>query len=226
MLDYTPECRIHIDEISFNEDEFISELVSRTEWLFNDANRCAEVSEQQNRLFHERYTLDCMQKSMSDICAAIGDDASVSDAFYPYLDSKMIGLINSYMDIDADVKGLAGIGCYMWCRIGEFNRKGDKAGVFSSYMLQEHMIYYVDWVYDTLSKEREYGRILEDGSLLYVLYQLLEAGFYKTKVQSIIELLPTKEYLGHKERFALSVKADKEIIINNALNIYNTYFHS
>ncbi len=225
MMDYTPECIIHINEVDFDESSFVGELSEKMESLLGNAELCHSVSVLQNRLYHERYTLDCMQKSISDICAAVGDDASVSDAFYPYLDSKMIGLINSYMDIDADAKGLAGIGCYMWYRIGEFDRKGDKAGVFSSYMLQEHMIYYVDWVYDVLVKEREYGRILEDGSLLYVLYQLLEAGFYKTKIQSIIDLLPVQEYLEQKERFALSVKADKETIINNALNIYNTYFH-
>ena len=225
MMDYTSECMICIDEKDFDEEAFVEVLSTKMRDLLNSSKECQHVSEQQKRLFNERYTLDCMQKAMSEMCASTSTDAFISNAFYPYLDSKMAALINSYMDIDADAKGLAGIGCYIWYRIDELNRKGNKASISTSYMLQEHLIYYLDWVYDMLCKEKEYGRILEDGSMLYLLYLLLENGFYKTKVQSIIDMLPTTEYMEHRKRFALSVKADKEIIINNALNIYNTYFH-
>ena len=119
MMDYTPECMICIDEKDFDEEAFVEVLSTKMRDLLNNSKECLHVSEQQKRLFNERYTLDCMQKTMSEMCASTSTDAMISNAFYPYLDSKMAALINSYMDIDADAKGLAGIGCYIWYRIDE-----------------------------------------------------------------------------------------------------------
>lgn len=225
MMDYTPECMICIDEKDFDTNIFSEELSHKMEKLLNDTEMLHSVSERQKRLFNERYTLDSMRESIVDVCALMNTDATLSESFHPFLDSKMVNLINACMNIELDFKGLTGIGCYMWQRICQLNKLANKVSISSSYLLQEHLVYCVDWLHDMLCKEKEYSRILEDGSMLYLLYLLLENGFYKTKVQSIIDMLPTTGHMEHRKRFALSVKADKEIIINNALNIYNTYFH-
>lgn len=225
MMEYTPENMIKIKEVDFNDEEFIKELNNKMRSLLNNTDIRKKISEKQMYMLRERYTFDQMKKSMFKICSTVTSQVSLSDAFYPYLDSKMINLINSYMDIEEDFNGLAGIGCYMWHRICELNRRENKAAISVSYMLQENLVYYIDWLYYTLDKKCKYENILDDGSLLYILYQLLENGFYKTKVQSIINMLPT---IGHQEQmkmFALSVKDNKQIIYNNALNIYNTYYH-
>lgn len=226
MMEYTPEYMIKIKEVDFNDEEFIKELSDKMRSLLNNTDSRKKVSEKQMYMLRERYTFEQMRKSMSKICSTVTSQVSLSNTFYPHLDSKMINLINAYMDIEEDFKGLAGIGCYMWHRICELNRQENKAAISISYMLQENLVYYIDWLHYTLNnKKNTYGNILNDGALLYILYQLLENGFYKTKVQSIINMLPTTGYQEQMKKFALSVKDNKQIIINNALNIYNTYYH-
>lgn len=226
MMDYTPECMICINETDFIDNRFVEELCNKMIVLLDNVEMRCHISKKQKRLFYKRHTLDCMQKSMFDLCAIMSImDTSLSDAFYSYLDSKMIDIINAYLNIDFGFKGIAGIGCYMWFRICELNRDNGKNAIFTSYMLQENLIYYVDWIYDLLNKEDNYNSILKDGSILYILYQLLESGFYKTRIQSIIDMLPTTLYMEYKEKFAITVKGNNRTIINNALNIYNTYFY-
>ena len=223
MMEYTPECIVHINETNFNEQIFIEELSERMKHLLENIDLCYSVSERQRYLFNKRYSLDCMKKSMSKICINATVESPLSRSFYFHLDSKMIGLINCYADIDVGINGLAGIGCYMWYRICEFANKRNQAEL--SLKLQEHLIYYVDWIYDTLKKMQDYNNALKDGSLLYILYKLLDKGFYKTKVQLIIDMLPIEEYIPNKDKFAILVGKNRQLIINNALGIYNTYYN-
>ena len=119
----------------------------------------------------------------------------------------MIALIDSCPDIDTSFFGMTGIGCYLWYRICTLKDSDNKQDISHSLLLQEYMIYWMDWIYKTILQETDIPSELVD-----VLYKIKDTDFYKTKTSELIKLVPSLN----------SEKAiSEEHILSNALRIFN-----
>ena len=135
----------------------------------------------------------------------------------------MIRLINDRPALDMDYVGLTGIGCYLWWRICWLNRQNDKASIQTSAKLQEHLIYQIDWIYDTIYKEQgdTFSERFEPMPFFWLLDGLREKGFYKTKVEALfrlVEIVQNSVFSVDKSSFV------EKLIPQNALRIYNAKF--
>lgn len=221
MMDYTPECLVHIDEVDFQPDDFVEQLAEKMELFLSNDQLRERISESLQRLFHERYSLSCMGKALGDILASYGlKDNSLSEDFLLYLDNEVIRLINKRPVLDMDYIGLTGIGCYLWWRIKTLEAQEDKVCVSNSTRLQEYLIYYIDWLSDVIREDGidAFSPFFEPVPLSWLLKGLKDVGFYKTKVERIIRLvlssginLETEEVNGF----------DNSEIARTALKIYN-----
>ena len=123
------------------------------------------------------------------------------------IDRRMIALIDSCPDIDTSFFGMTGIGCYLWYRICTLKDGDDKQDMSHSLLLQEYMIYWMDWIYETILQETDIPSELVD-----VLYKIKDTDFYKTRTSELIKLVP-------------SINSEKAIseehILSNALMIFN-----
>ena len=116
MLEATPELRIHIDEINFNEIDFVSQIASRLELLLSDDRIHQRMSNKVKKLYKERYTEANMIRSIQKVLSTTSKQQISSD-YLPYIDEHMIDLINRHPDIGTDFYGLSGIGAYLWWRV-------------------------------------------------------------------------------------------------------------
>lgn len=220
MMDYTPECLVHIDEDNFLPADYIEQLSIKMELLLTDSNLREKSSRRLKQLFKERYRLDCMANAMQCILEKHSQlDDCISKDFLPYLDKEMIRLINKRPALDMDFVGLTGIGCYLWWRIENLKDEVNKDIVAHSMLLQEYLIYYIDWVYDVINVdgEKAFSLIFEPVPLCWVLNGLKDKGFYKTKVNVITNLIGF---------YGIDIKDEKRRIkisdiIWAALKIYN-----
>lgn len=188
MMDYTPECLVHIDEENFQPDDFVKHLAEKME-LFLFAPQLRErVSKNLQRLFQERYNLSYMGKTFGNILLSYKTkDNNLSKNFLLYLDNEMIRLIDKRPILDLDYVGLTGIGCYLWWRIEILRTQKSNACVFTSTWLQEYLIYYIDWLADVLEVDGKdaFSSFFEPVPLNWLLNILRNVGFYKTKVERI-----------------------------------------
>ena len=89
-----------------------------------------------------------------------------------------------------------------------------------SMRLQEYFIYYIDWLYDVLVEDgmEAFSSYFEPDPLNKLLSDLMDAGFYKTKVETIIQKI-------HELGVDLETKKSKETklyeVSRTALEIYN-----
>lgn len=221
MMDYTPECLIHIDEDNFQEAEFVEQLASKMEILLSNSQVRAQVSEKLLQLFHERYNMNCMRNAMENIlCQNEKKGYSISNDFLPYLDDEFVRLVNATPVLDMDYVGLTGIGCYLWWRIETLKSQTNKKDILRSSKIQEHLIYYIDWLSDVLDEDglEAFSPSFESTPLIWLLRSLRDAGFYKTKVDSVIRKihsLGADIYTDHITVF------DNSMISRTALKIYN-----
>lgn len=224
MMDYTPYCLVHINEDDFQPESFIEQLVEKMELLLSDRQLRKRTSDLLTELFRDRYRLKCMGNTLGKILSTYRmSDGILAKDFMTYLDNEMIRLINNRPILDMDYVGLTGIGCYLWWRICSLNKENNKASIYTSAKLQEHLIYHIDWIYDTIYKEQEYAfsEDFEPIPFLWLLHQLQEYGFYKTKLMELIELLKnTKKAIFNRE----VLYVEESTILQNALKIYNTNF--
>ena len=132
---------------------------------------------------------------------------TVSPDYYKHIDSRMMQLINQRPDIDTEFFGMSGIGVYLWWRIKSLENK--KKEEYQQTMLQEYLIYYIDWLGDAalLSSLPE--------EIHATLMDMYSQGFYKTKVRAILENLQPRI---ENENIP---SPSKEEIINNSLQICN-----
>lgn len=221
MMDYTPECLVHIDENDFQPDAFVKQLAERIERLLSDSQLRCQVSKEIKRLFHERYSLNCMGDALRGVWAsAIDEENGYSKEFLPYLDDEMMRLINERPVLDMDTIGLTGIGCYLWWRICSLREQMEHQSNADSMRLQEYFIYYIDWLYDVLVEDgmEAFSSYFEPDPLNKLLSDLMDAGFYKTKVETIIQKI-------HELGVDLETKKSKETklyeVSRTALEIYN-----
>ena len=224
MMDYTPECLVHINEDDFQPDAFVEQLAEKMDLLLSDSQLRRKISNALQQLFCERYSLGRMSKALGMILDSHRPEKTIiSGDFLPYLDNEMIRLINDRPALDMDYVGLTGIGCYLWWRICWLNRQNDKASIQTSAKLQEHLIYQIDWIYDTIYKEQgdAFSERFEPMPFFWLLDGLREKGFYKTKVEALfrlVEIVQNSVFSVDKSSFV------EKRIPQNALRIYNAKF--
>lgn len=211
MMDYTPECLVHIDENNFQPDAFIKQLAEKIEELLSDNQLRRQISKELKRLFYDRYNISCMGNALNGVwTATIDKEIGFSKEFLPYLDNEMVRLINERPILDMDSVGLTGIGCYLWWRICSLKEQRERHSYADSIRLQEYFIYYIDWLYDVLVKDgnEAFSSFFEPNPLKELLNDLLDVNFYKTKVEEIIQIV-------------LELGIDLESSNNKGTNQYN-----
>lgn len=208
MLDGTPQLRVHIDEDSFNEDTFVSQIALRMDLLLSDENTYREASNAVSRLYEKRYKISSMTKGIQQVVLSSFNrkNYTVSPDYFKHIDSRMMQLINQRPDIDTDFFGMSGIGVYLWWRIKSLENNREE---YQQTMLQEYLIYYIDWLGDAafLSSVPD--------EMIATLMDMYGKGFYKTKVRAILEGLQT----GTEDENILLPSEDE--IISNSLRICN-----
>lgn len=208
MLDATPQLRVHIDEDSFNERTFVTQIALRLDLLLSDENAYREASDAVCRLYEKRYKISSMTKGIQQVVLSSFNrkNYTVSPDYFKHIDSRMMQLINQRPDIDTDFFGMSGIGVYLWWRIKSVENNREE---YQQTMLQEYLIYYIDWLGDAafLSSVPD--------EMIATLMDMYGKGFYKTKVRAILEGLQSE-----KEEGNLLLPSEDEII-SNSLRICN-----
>lgn len=206
MLEEYPPCIVSINQENFSEEEFVDALYSAIHTLVSDEARLQEVSSLVKRLYQEKYTQSLMSAGYLSLLKAKDYPIFSKDLLY-MIDRRMIALIDSCPDIDTSFFGMTGIGCYLWYRICTLKDSDNKQDMSHSLLLQEYMIYWMDWIYKTILQETDIPSELVD-----VLYKIKETDFYKTRTSELIKLVPSLN----------SEKAiSEEHILSNALRIFN-----
>lgn len=205
MLDATPELRIEIDELQFDENDFKSQIAARLELLLSDPIAYEQASNAIRKQYEERYTITRMSQNMStmflDACKLT---SVISEDFLPHIDERMVEIINMQPDIDLDFYGAGGVGVYLWWRVLQLEKMDLKDGDELA-LIKEHLIYYIDWV-EELAKCQPLSQELNA-----TLIDMEKQSFYPVKVNHILEhngVLPTKDILH-----------DETTILENALKI-------
>ncbi len=206
MLDATPNLRVHIDEESFNEDAFVMQIASRMDLLLSDVDEYRKTSEAVSRLYEERYHISSMTDGIQQVVQSSFNrkNYTVSSDYFKHIDSRMMQLVNLCPDIDTEFFGMSGIGVYLWWRIKSLANNTKEE--YQQTMLQEYLIYYIDWLG---------GAAFLPEEMLATLMDMYSQGFYKTKVRAILEGLQSDKEDG---KFLLPSKNE---IITNSLRICN-----
>ncbi len=187
-LQEVPENRVHIPIGKFKKDEFVRSLADKIDWLLSDVELRKKQSQQMCEIFSKRYTRSFMIHGFTSVVTQSfkRKDYLVPDDIYPLLDSKMFHYINQRPDLDMDYFGLSGIGVYLWYRICQLRGHKDLDSQVISGDIQEYMIYYLDWLLHYVKTEFFDGmKICEE--LKYMLYNMYESGFFKTRVKKLID---------------------------------------
>lgn len=222
MMTLTPKNMLHIDEKDFDPDLFAEQLAQKMNLLLCNQVFREECSQKLLALFNEKYSIDIMKASMKSFFEkSVKHDGNISSDFIPYFDEECIRLINDRPEVDMDYIGLTGVGCYLWWRVeNSILQKKNTANTISA-RLQEHLIYYIDWVCEIIRKEGKgvFPPSFEQEPFCWLLDKLLQNEFYKTKVQEIA-------YNVGKKGFNLKKKRNlaKNEIMRTALKIYNANF--
>lgn len=206
MLDATPNLRIHIDEDTFCEQDFVTQISTRLEMLLSDKTTYDRASTSISRLYEKRYKSHTMAAKTKEIFKASFErpNYTISIDYFKHLDSNITQLINQCPDITTDYFGMSGIGVYLWWRILSLEHK--EIEEFQMLRLQEYLIYYLDWLYEVtndtpLPKE-----------MLATLTSMKWHKFYKTKVDAL---------LSSQQATNLGIIPTEKDIIYNALKICN-----
>lgn len=208
MLDNTPELRVHINEDEFNEKEFTEQIAQRIDLLLSDEDEHKKASEAVKLLYTERYRVaDMTEGIQTSVHSSFNrKDYVISDDYLKYMDAHMMQLINKHPDIDCDFFGLSGIGIYLWWRITQLAE--NKNEEYQLTLLQEYLIYYLDWLYEVSMYEEL------PPEMRYTLTKMDEQGFYRMKVRDILSKQSTTENIH------CPICSDTNII-QNALRICN-----
>jgi len=208
MLDYTPELRVHINEDEFDEKVFTDQIAKRIDQLLTDEDEHKKASEAVNLLYTERYRVADMTEGIKTSVHSSFNrkDYVISSDYLKYMDAHMMQLVNKHPDIDCDFFGLSGIGIYLWWRITQLAE--NKNEEYQLTLLQEYLIYYLDWLYEISMCEEL------PPEMIYTLTKMEEQGFYRLKVRDIMSKQSTTENIH------CPICSDKNII-QNALRICN-----
>lgn len=208
MLDNTPELRVHINEDEFDEKVFTEQIAQRIDLLLADEDEHKKASEAVKLLYTERYRMADMTAGIQTSVHSSFNrkDHVISADYLKYMDAHMIQLVNKHPDIDCDFFGLSGIGIYLWWRITQLEENKNKE--YQLTLLQEYLIYYLDWLYEVSMYEEL------PPEMIYTLAKMEEHGFYRMKVRDILSKQSTTENIH------CLICSDTNII-QNALRICN-----
>lgn len=212
MLDCVPQFRVHIKESAFSEDEFTTNLSDSICYLLENESVRHETAQKMVAQYQEKYTLQTMEERMLNLLnpTLLSKSAPLSQDFFEELDDYMISLIHNKVDIDTSFYGMAGIGAYLWWRLGHSDLIKDE---YKSYKIKEYLIYYLDWFYESIVAEQ---KECCEPELAIMLTGMLQAGFYKTKVAALMALL-------HCEKGkSLPEECSSFIILQNAMQMFTT----
>ena len=209
MLDATPQLRVHIDEDTFNEEAFVTQIVQRMDLLLSDDNAFCEASDAVCNQYEKRYKISSMTNGIQQavLTSFNRKNYTVSPDYYKHIDSHMIQLINQRPDIDTEFFGMSGIGIYLWWRIKSLTSNTKKE--YHQTMLQEYLIYFIDW----LGQAAFLSSLPEE--MIAALGDMYSHGFYKTKVRAILNELQSEIKMDN------ILLPTEEEIINNGLRICN-----
>ena len=208
MLDNTPELRVHINEDEFNEKEFTEQIAQRIDLLLSDEDEHKKASEAVKLLYTERYRVaDMTEGIQTSVHSSFNrKDYVISADYLKYMDAHMMQLVNKHPDIDCDFFGLSGIGIYLWWRITQLAEIKNEE--YQLTLLQEYLIYYLDWLYEVSMYEEL------PPEMIYTLTKMEEQGFYRMKVRDILSKQSTIDNIH------CPICSDTNII-QNALRICN-----
>lgn len=208
MLDNTPELRVHIDEVEFDEKEFTEQLARRIDLLLSDEREHENASRAVRELYTERYRLSDMTEGIQTavLSSFYRESYVISADYFKYMDVCMMQLVNKRPDIDCGFFGLSGIGIYLWWRIIQLAE--NKKEEYQLTLLQEYLIYYLDWLYEVSQYEEL------PAEMIATLSNMEKQGFYRTKARDILSKQPATENTG------CPTCSDIDII-QNALQICN-----
>lgn len=215
MLASTPDNIVHIDERAFEENKFVGDLANKMYRLLND-NTYREISSKAMRdAYCKLYSLDKMTFNYHALVTDISKtETLISNNMLVELDGYMISLINSRPDIDMKFFGMSGIGYYIWRRICDLRTSNVKENVSRCLLLQEYMIYYLDWMIDSIkSSQADENKTTIASELKALLSELYSDGFYQTAILLIVNRLSI-DSLNKYERI------DTVLIYGNAIKIY------
>lgn len=183
MLDKTPDLQVHIKEGEIDERDFVSQIVSCLNMLLSDQTAYRLAFETVLTQYKERYTLSAMiNKILHAIQSFLfNGDSFIALDYLRHIDDRMIDLINKRPDISMDFYGQGGIGVYLWWRILQM-KKAASTDAEQIALLQEHLIYYLDWVCESVYQEQI------PVELIKTLHSMKEHSFYPMKVDQILEL--------------------------------------
>ena len=206
MLEDCPSCIIPINNDNFSEDEFVETIYHTIHQLISDNDRLLEASQLVKRLYQERYTLSVMGKGYLSLLNSANRPVFSKDLLY-LIDRRVISLIDSCPDIDTSFFGMTGIGCYLWYRICTMKNTPDKQDISQSLLLQEYMIYWMDWIYETLQLgDEQYPAELSD-----LTKELKDNMFYTIQANKLANATENK---------VQEKNTDEITILANALKIF------
>lgn len=204
MLDATPQSRVHIDEESFSEGQFIEDLAERLDMLLTDRDLHDGISLILRARYLEMYTADKMAaESRLAMAGSMEKPESICSDYLQHMDRTMIQLIAGSPDISVDFFGMSGIGVYLWWRA--LCTAGNDPVRHA--LLMEHLIYFIDWLDEASQTEN-----LPD-EMAATLQSMEEHGFYRTAVRRMLSRCSISD-AGMK-------MPDAGIITKNALRICN-----
>lgn len=212
MLDCVPQFRVHIKETEFSEGEFTTNLADVICDLLENESVRHEASRKMIAQYHKMYTLQTMEERMSNLLNTtfLSKSSPLSQDFFEELDGYVISLIHDKVDIDTNFYGMAGIGVYLWWRLGHPDLTKDE---YKSYKIKEYLIYYLDWFHESIVAEQ---KECCEPELAITLVGMLRAGFYKTKVESLMTLL-------HCDiEMSLPEECSPLVIMQNAMLMFTT----
>lgn len=207
MLDATPELRVHINEEQPEEDAFTTRIAACMDLLLSDKVVYHRASKAVAELYETRYKATTMIKGMEEVIdnSFRKTDYTLSHDYLTFIDIRMMQLINQSPDIGLDFYGMGGIGIYLWKRATEMC--DDKNKPYRISLLQEHLIYYIDWLQETA------GTAPLPDEILALLQDMSRKGFYKTATKALLSHQPGNNTLLH-------LPSDRDIM-QNSLKICN-----
>lgn len=216
MLKYTPENIVHIDEESFDEDTFVVELSKKIQHLLDDNAYHCQSSQLMRQTYLENYTIDLMRANYIKLIDCLKENRNIlSDEMLQNIDYQMFEYINKRPEIDLNFFGMTGVGYYLWRRVSLLGDSNDNRILSHSLMIQEYLIYYLDWMIEEINnltaKEIE---MLDLNKLHSLVLELHKSGFYKVGVRKISNMLGINLSMKHKS-------VQTKDIFANALKIYN-----
>lgn len=219
MMEKCPENIIHINEQDFNEEDYINQIAKRMKKLLSDETYRLQVSDKMKEIYTERYTLEKMAESMDKLINITFSKKQpfISEEFLEDLDERMMSLINLRPDIELGFSGLSGIGHYLWWRVQQLKKQKSKESEYRKLWLEEHIIYFLDWleavlIHELNNEETFHSNDLQDIETLLIKIKVM----HPTQVGMLLNLIYTQIPPGNN-----NVPPDKTIV-SNAIKLYNT----